>query len=83
MEQPKKKIGRPALPVEERKRRKAVYAKKVYHKYSDRRKERVMCECGMTVSRAGLVDHKRRSHHKNNMAFLEKLKKECVVIQKK
>jgi len=82
---PKKSVGRPRLSDEERKKRRAAYARKVYHKYSDRRKEMVECECGMMVCRAGLISHKNRSLHANNMALIEKLKKKyetCIPIIK-
>jgi len=78
-----KKVGRPALTDEERKKRKAAYSKKVYHRYTERRKELIECECGMRVSRAGIASHRKRSLHANNMALIEKLKnhyEKCIVI---
>jgi len=82
---PKKTVGRPRLTDEERRKRRAAYAKKVYHRYRDRRKEMVECECGMMVSRAGMNSHLKRSLHANNMALIEKLKKQyetCIPITK-
>lgn len=82
---PKKTVGRPRLSDEERRKRRAAYAKKVYHRYSNRRKEMVECECGMLVSRAGMNSHLKRSLHANNMALIEKLKKKyetCIPIIK-
>jgi len=41
----------------------------------------------MMVSRAGLIDHQRRSLHANNMELIKKIQEkyklnECVVIEK-
>jgi len=79
----KRKVGRPRLPSDEKRKRKNEYCRAVYHRYSDKRKERVMCECGMSVSRVGLTDHRRRRLHKNNMELIERLKaKVCVPVPK-
>jgi hypothetical protein len=85
-----KKVGRPRLNLtpEERKKRSNERSNKAYHeKHKYRRRQLVQCECGMMVSRAGLLDHQRRSLHANNMELIKKIQEkyklnECVVVEK-
>ena len=81
-------MGRPKVSEEDKKKRRREYAKANYHKHVEYRKEKILCECGALVTRAGIADHRKRSLHKNNLELkrriLEKYgikTEECRVVR--